>query len=50
MDGDAMVRYAEQWTNVPSQHICKSQEISEDRYIGFLISFCIEQCCMMLFD
>lgn len=31
MDGEAMVVLAEQWTNVPNQHICKSQEINEDR-------------------
>ncbi|XKL69164.1 hypothetical protein PGB90_006933 [Kerria lacca] len=33
MDGEAMVVLAEQWTNVPNQHICKSQEINEDRPI-----------------
>ncbi|XP_065224139.1 furin-like protease 2 [Planococcus citri] len=33
MDGEAMVNLAEQWTNVPMQHICKSQEINEDRPI-----------------
>lgn len=31
MDGGAMVTLAEQWTNVPSQHICKSQEVNEER-------------------
>ncbi|KAK7573323.1 hypothetical protein V9T40_010514 [Parthenolecanium corni] len=33
MDGEAMVNLAEQWTSVPNQHICKSQEIHEDRSI-----------------
>ena len=31
MDAGAMVTLAEQWTSVPPQHICKSQEISEER-------------------
>lgn len=31
MDAAAMVTLAEQWTTVPSQHICKSQEIKEER-------------------
>lgn len=33
MDGGAMVTLAEQWTTVPPQHICKSQEINEERQI-----------------
>uniref|UniRef100_A0A224XI33 furin n=1 Tax=Panstrongylus lignarius TaxID=156445 RepID=A0A224XI33_9HEMI len=33
MDGAAMVNLAEQWTSVPPQHICKSQEVIEDRAI-----------------
>ncbi|XP_015590676.1 furin-like protease 2 isoform X3 [Cephus cinctus] len=33
MDAGAMVSLAEQWTNVPPQHICKSQEINEERSI-----------------
>ncbi|XP_066992813.1 furin-like protease 2 [Anabrus simplex] len=33
MDAGAMVSLAEQWTNVPPQHICKSQEINEERQI-----------------
>ncbi|XP_031779685.1 furin-like protease 2 isoform X2 [Nasonia vitripennis] len=33
MDAGAMVSLAEQWTNVPTQRICKSQEINEDRQI-----------------
>ncbi|XP_066589847.1 furin-like protease 2 isoform X2 [Prorops nasuta] len=33
MDAGGMVNLAEQWTNVPPQHICKSQEISEERPI-----------------
>lgn len=33
MDAGAMVTLAEQWTSVPPQHICKSQEISEERQI-----------------
>jgi len=28
-----MVNLAEQWTNVPPQHICKSDEINEERPI-----------------
>lgn len=31
MDAGDMVSLAEQWTIVPSQHICKSQEINEER-------------------
>lgn len=30
MDAGAMVTLAERWTNVPPQHICKSQEITEE--------------------
>ncbi|RLU19494.1 hypothetical protein DMN91_008051 [Ooceraea biroi] len=33
MDAGAMVSLAEQWTNVPPQHICKSDEINEERPI-----------------
>lgn len=33
MDAGAMVNLAKQWTNVPPQHICKSQEINEERPI-----------------
>nr|CAD7424203.1 unnamed protein product [Timema monikensis] len=33
MDAGAMVSLAEQWTNIPPQHICKSQEITEERQI-----------------
>ncbi|XP_044019968.1 furin-like protease 2 isoform X2 [Aphidius gifuensis] len=33
MDAGAMINFAEQWTNVPPQHICKSQEINEERPI-----------------
>nr|CAD7261534.1 unnamed protein product [Timema shepardi] len=33
MDAGAIVSLAEQWTNVPLQHICKSQEVSEDRCV-----------------
>ncbi|XP_071645509.1 furin-like protease 2 isoform X1 [Temnothorax longispinosus] len=33
MDAGAMVNLAEQWTNVPPQHICKSDEINEERPI-----------------
>lgn len=36
MDAAAMVSLAEQWTPVPPQHICKSQEIPEDRYVKCL--------------
>ncbi|XP_050443201.1 furin-like protease 2 isoform X2 [Adelges cooleyi] len=33
MDAGGMVSLAEQWTTVPPQHICKSQEIAEERQI-----------------
>ncbi|XP_039291370.1 furin-like protease 2 [Nilaparvata lugens] len=33
MDGEAMVSLAEQWSPVPPQHICKSQQINEERQI-----------------
>lgn len=33
MDAGALVNLAEKWTTVPPQHICKSQEINEDRQI-----------------
>jgi len=33
MDAGAMVSLAEQWTDVPPQHICKSDEINEERPI-----------------
>lgn len=33
MDAGGVVSLAEQWTNVPPQHICKSREINEDRQI-----------------
>ncbi|KAI4500921.1 hypothetical protein M0802_004132 [Mischocyttarus mexicanus] len=33
MDAGAMVSLAEQWTNVAPQHICKSDEINEERPI-----------------
>lgn len=42
MDAAQMVTLAEQWTSVPPQHICKSQEINEDKSIetsfGYTIS------------
>lgn len=34
MDAAALVNLAEKWTTVPPQHICKSQEIVEDRQIN----------------
>lgn len=34
MDAGALVSLAEKWTTVPPQHICKSQEIVEDRPIN----------------
>lgn len=34
MDAGALVSLAEKWTTVPPQHICKSQEIGEDRPIS----------------
>lgn len=33
MDASEMVGLAEQWVSVPPQHICKSQEINEDKQI-----------------
>ncbi|XP_047532266.1 furin-like protease 2 isoform X1 [Vanessa atalanta] len=33
MDATEMVNLAEQWVSVPPQHICKSQEINEDKPI-----------------
>ncbi|XP_065335368.1 furin-like protease 2 isoform X1 [Cloeon dipterum] len=33
MDAGAMVDLAEQWITVPSQHICKSPELNEDKQI-----------------
>ncbi|CAH0718190.1 unnamed protein product, partial [Brenthis ino] len=33
MDASEMVNLAEQWVSVPPQHICKSQEINEDKAI-----------------
>ncbi|XP_034833385.1 furin-like protease 2 isoform X2 [Maniola hyperantus] len=33
MDASEMVSLAEQWVSVPPQHICKSQEINEDKPI-----------------
>ncbi|KAG8225591.1 hypothetical protein J437_LFUL006683 [Ladona fulva] len=33
MDAGAMVTLAEQWTTAPPQHICKSQEINEEKEI-----------------
>ncbi|CAH2087558.1 unnamed protein product [Euphydryas editha] len=33
MDATEMVNLAEQWISVPPQHICKSQEINEDKPI-----------------
>lgn len=33
MNAGEMVALAEQWTTVPPQHICKSQEIAEERYV-----------------
>lgn len=34
MDAGALVTLAEKWTTVPPQHICKSQEVIEDRPIN----------------
>ncbi|CAG9822494.1 unnamed protein product, partial [Phaedon cochleariae] len=34
MDAGALVTLAEKWTTVPPQHICKSQEVIEDRQIN----------------
>ncbi|XP_059487314.1 furin-like protease 2 [Neocloeon triangulifer] len=34
MDAGAMVQLAEQWITVPSQHICKSPELNEEKSIS----------------
>lgn len=34
-----MVALAEQWTTVPPQHICKSQEIAEERCVKLLLPY-----------
>lgn len=39
MDAGAMVSLAEQWTAVPPQHICKSQEINEEMSIDTTYGF-----------
>lgn len=31
MDGGAMVELAEQWTTVPTQHLCQTPEIHENK-------------------
>lgn len=35
MDAASLVNLAEKWTTVPPQHICKSQEVIEDKQIPF---------------
>uniref|UniRef100_A0A182VRP6 furin n=1 Tax=Anopheles minimus TaxID=112268 RepID=A0A182VRP6_9DIPT len=42
MDAGAMVSLAEQWTAVPSQHICKSREINEDRPIEVSVGYTLQ--------
>ncbi|XP_058061771.1 furin-like protease 2 [Anopheles bellator] len=42
MDAGAMVSLAEQWTSVPSQHICKSREINEDRSIEVSVGYTLQ--------
>uniref|UniRef100_A0A2M4DS50 furin n=1 Tax=Anopheles darlingi TaxID=43151 RepID=A0A2M4DS50_ANODA len=42
MDAGAMVSLAEQWTSVPSQHICKSREINEDRPIEVSVGYTLQ--------
>lgn len=42
MDAGAMVGLAEQWTNVPAQHICKSREINEDRQIEGSVGYTLQ--------
>uniref|UniRef100_W4VRF9 furin n=1 Tax=Corethrella appendiculata TaxID=1370023 RepID=W4VRF9_9DIPT len=42
MDAGAMVSLAEQWTNVPAQHICKSREINEDRQIEGSVGYTLQ--------
>lgn len=39
MDAGGMVALAEQWTTVPPQHICKSQEIAEERCAKLLLPY-----------
>lgn len=42
MDAGAMVSLAEQWTPVPAQHICKSQEMNEERPIQPTFSYTVQ--------
>lgn len=45
MDAGGMVSLAEQWTTVPPQHICKSQEIAEERCVLENVFFCYFEVC-----
>lgn len=45
MDAGGMVALAEQWTTVPPQHICKSQEIAEERCAKLLLPYDIYFFC-----
>lgn len=40
MDGGALVTMAEQWTNVPSQKICRAREDNKQRYYTLNIMLC----------
>lgn len=42
MDAAAMVNLAEKWTTVPAQHICKSREIDEARYIESSVGYTLQ--------
>lgn len=41
MDAASLVNLAEKWTTVPPQHICKSQELIEDRQIDSTYKFAL---------
>ncbi|XP_017774307.1 PREDICTED: furin-like protease 2 [Nicrophorus vespilloides] len=43
MDAGGIVSLAEKWTTVPAQHICKSQEVVEDRQIDSTYKFTLVQ-------
>lgn len=37
MDGGALVTMAEQWTNVPTQKVCRSREDNKQRYVSLML-------------
>lgn len=42
MDAGAMVSLAEKWTTVPPQHICKSQELAEEKPIDSTYGYSLQ--------